>query len=62
MEVADSYFQKMHAPGTVRSNLGSAQKFILWAKDDRLLDSGITDEVNSYVYSTAWTITMKFWV
>ncbi|KAH3700485.1 hypothetical protein DPMN_075464 [Dreissena polymorpha] len=62
LEIADSYFQKMHAPGTVRSNLGSATKFILWAKDERLVDSVIAEEVNSYVYSTAWNITMKFWV
>ncbi|XP_052222509.1 uncharacterized protein LOC127838679 isoform X1 [Dreissena polymorpha] len=44
LEIAASFFQKMHAPGTVWSNLGSTTKFILWAKDERLMVSSIVEE------------------
>ncbi|KAH3737905.1 hypothetical protein DPMN_044503 [Dreissena polymorpha] len=46
LEIADSYFQmKDFAPGTARSILGSAIKFVRWAKDERMLDASIADEV-----------------
>ena len=46
LEIADSYFQITDfAPGTARSNLGSAMTFVRWAQDERMLEASIADEV-----------------
>ncbi|KAH3831643.1 hypothetical protein DPMN_104913 [Dreissena polymorpha] len=59
LQVADGYFQHDHRPGTVKSNILSVVNFLRWAKDERILEAGIADEVNTYAYITTWTINMQ---